>query len=53
MVKKAKAILFLALVSLMIAFFLGAISACAPGTAGYDWHSGEMETHDTKNNENL
>jgi hypothetical protein len=49
MVKKAKSILFLALVSLMIAFFFGAISACAPGTAGYDWHSGEIETEDTPN----
>lgn len=47
MIKQLKTILFLALVTLMAAFFLGAISACGPGTAGYDWHSGEMEAHHT------
>ena len=49
MVKQAKSILFLVLVSLMVAFFLAAISACGPGTAGFDWHSGEMEAHQTQN----
>lgn len=45
MVKQVKSILLLVLSSLMIAFFLGAISACGPGTAGYDWHSSEVEAH--------
>lgn len=50
MVKQTKAIkslLFRALFSLILVFFLGAISACGPGTAGYDWHSGEVETERT------
>jgi len=45
MVNQIKSILFLTLVSAMAAFFLGAISACTPGTAGYDWHSSEVEVH--------
>ena len=47
MVKQTKSILVWALVSLMVAFSLGAITACGPGTAGYDWHSGEMEMNRT------
>lgn len=47
MVKQTKSILLLALVSLMVAFSLGALTACGPGTAGYDWHSGENEIHRT------
>ena len=47
MVKQTKSILVWALVSLMVAFSLGAITACGPGTAGYDWHSGEMEINRT------
>jgi len=45
--KSIKSKLLRALVSLMLVFFLGAISACGPGTAGYDWHSGEVETERT------
>lgn len=47
MVKIAKSFLLLALFSIMAAFLLGSISGCGPGTAGYDWHSGEMEVHRT------
>ena len=35
------------LVVLLLAFSLGAVSGCGPGTAGYDWHSGEMEVEKT------
>ncbi|MFW2367967.1 MAG: hypothetical protein ACN4GW_16235, partial [Desulforhopalus sp.] len=42
MVKQIKLILLVAY-SVMAAFLLSAISSCCPGTAGYDWHSGESE----------
>lgn len=44
MVKHIKSLLLFALFSAIAAFLLGALSACSPGTAGYDWHSGEAET---------
>jgi formylglycine-generating enzyme required for sulfatase activity len=46
MVKQIKLIL-LAVYSVMAAFLLSAISSCCPGTAGYDWHSGESEVIQT------
>ena len=39
------------LVALLIAISLGAVSGCGPGTAGYDWHSGEMEVERTPTNQ--
>ena len=50
MVKQRKSItsiLLGLLVTLLLAFSLGAVSGCGPGTAGYDWHSGEMELEKT------
>ena len=46
MVKQIKLIL-LVVYSVMAAFLLSAISSCCPGTAGYDWHSGESEVLQT------
>ena len=46
MVKQIKLIL-LAVYSVMAAFLLSAMSSCCPGTAGYDWHSGESEVLQT------
>ena len=34
-------------VALLLAFTIGAVTGCGPGTAGYDWHSGEMEVEKT------
>ncbi len=48
MVKQEKPInslLSTTLVTLLLAFVLGAATACGPGTAGYDWHSGEIQEH--------
>lgn len=42
-----KSVLLGALVALLLAFCLGAVSGCGPGTAGFDWHSGEMERETT------
>ena len=39
------------LVAILLAFSLGAVSGCGPGTAGYDWHSGEMEVEKTPTNQ--
>lgn len=46
MVKQIK-LIFLAVYSVMAAFLLSAISSCCPGTAGFDWHSGESEVIQT------
>ena len=46
MVKQIK-LIFLAVYSVMAAFLLSAMSSCCPGTAGYDWHSGESEVLQT------
>jgi hypothetical protein len=46
MVKQIKSITSIVLglfVALLLAFTIGAVTGCGPGTAGYDWHSGEME----------
>ena len=43
--KSIKSILSGTLVALPLAFILGAVTGCGPGTAGYDWHSGELEDH--------
>ena len=48
MVKQEKPInslLSTTLVTLLLAFALGAVTGCGPGTAGYDWHSGEVQEH--------
>ena len=41
--KSIKSILLGTLGALLLAFSLLALTGCGPGTAGYDWHSGEME----------
>ncbi len=46
MVKQIK-LIFLAVYSVMAAFLMSAISSCCPGTAGFDWHSGESEVIQT------
>lgn len=46
MVKQIK-LIFLAVYSVMAAFLMSAISSCCPGTAGFDWHSGESEVLQT------
>ena len=43
--KSIKSVLLATLVTLLLAFFLGAVTGCGPGAAGYDWHSGEREDH--------
>ena len=48
MVKQEKPInslLSTTLVTLLLAFVFGAVTGCGPGTAGYDWHSGEVQEH--------
>ena len=48
MVKQGKTInslLSTTLVTLLLAFTLGAVTGCGPGTAGYDRHSGEVGEH--------
>ena len=50
MVKQRKSIASIVLkvlVAVLLSFSLGAVSGCGPGTAGYDWHSGEMEVEKT------
>ncbi len=50
MVKQRKSITSIVLkvlVAILLAFSLGAVSGCGPGTAGYDWHSGETEVEKT------
>ena len=37
--------------AILLAFSPGAVSGCGPGTAGYDWHSGEMEVEKTPMNQ--
>ena len=54
MVKQRKSITSIVLrvlVTILLAFSLGAVSGCGPGTAGYDWHSGEMEVEKTPMNQ--
>ena len=54
MVKQRKSIISIVLrvlVTVLLAFSLGAVSGCGPGTAGYDWHSGEMEVEITPTNQ--
>ena len=46
-IKSIKSILLGTLVALILAFSLGAVTGCGPGTAGYDWHSGEIEVEKT------
>ena len=46
-IKSITSIVLKVLVAILIAFSLGAVSGCGPGTAGYDWHSGEMEVEKT------
>ncbi|MGI9536407.1 MAG: formylglycine-generating enzyme family protein [Desulfocapsaceae bacterium] len=43
--KSIRSVLWGTLVTLLLAFSLGAFTGCGPGTAGYDWHSGEIEDH--------
>lgn len=43
--KTSKSVLSKTMVPLLFAFILGAVSGCGPGTAGYDWHSGEAGDH--------
>ena len=53
MVKQRKSITSIVLrvlVAILLAFSLGSVSGCGPGTAGYDWHSGEMELEKTPTN---
>ena len=45
--KSIKSILLGVLAALLLAFCLGAVTGCGPGTAGYDWHSGEIEVEKT------
>ena len=49
--KSIKLIALRVLVAVLLAFSLGAVSGCGPGTAGYDWHSGEMEVEKTPTNQ--
>ena len=50
-IKSITSIMLGLLVALLIAISLGAVSGCGPGTAGYDWHSGEMEVEKTPTNQ--
>ncbi|MGI9536061.1 MAG: formylglycine-generating enzyme family protein [Desulfocapsaceae bacterium] len=43
--KSIKSVLLVTLVTLLLAFFLGAVTGCGPGTAGYGGQSGELEDH--------
>jgi formylglycine-generating enzyme required for sulfatase activity len=43
--KSIKSVLWVTLVTFLLALLLGAVTGCGPGTAGYDWHSGEVEKH--------
>jgi len=45
--KSITSILLGVLAALLLAFCLGAVTGCGPGTAGYDWHSGEIEVEKT------
>lgn len=45
--KTIKSILSGTLVAFILVLSMGAVTGCGPGTAGYDWHSGEMEIERT------
>ena len=49
--KAIKSVLLGSLVVLLLSFSLLAVTGCGPGTAGYDWHSGEMEIERTPANQ--
>ena len=39
--KSIKSVLLGAVAVFLLVISMGAVTGCGPGTAGYDWHSGE------------
>jgi hypothetical protein len=50
-IKSIKSILLGAVAVFLLVISMGAATGCGPGTAGYDWHSGEHEVQETPVNQ--